>query len=192
MSKFKLYLLGLITLVAFPALALVALYFFAGQSLPEVLQLHRIMHIHTFYGFLWGIAFAVISGRIFNSPFFENELNKQKKVLLSLRLNFTDKVFLSFCAGFGEEVLFRSGVQHWLGIWITSVFFIAIHGYLNPKKWKLAIYGLFLIPFIISLGYALEPLGLWFCIAAHMAYDLVIFLSLKENEEQVFFRKVRL
>jgi membrane protease YdiL (CAAX protease family) len=178
-------------LLAFPALALTVLYFFAGKTPLHVLQLGRALHINTFYGFLWGIVFALISGKIFSHPFFEDDMNQQKKILLNLRLTFIDKAFLSFCAGFGEEVLFRSGVQHWFGIWVTSVFFIAIHGYLNPKKWKLSIYGLFLIPFIVSLGYALGPLGLWFCIAAHMSYDLVIFLSLKEEEEQVFFRKVK-
>lgn len=191
MPKFKLYILGLITLIVFPGLALVALYFFAGKHPIEVLQPGRIFHINTVYGFLWGAFFAVFSGTIFNKPQFEQELNKQKKMLLSLRLTIFDKVFLSFCAGFGEEVLFRSGLQHWAGIWMTSIFFIAIHGYLNPKRWRLAIYGLFLIPFIVSLGYALGPLGLWFCISAHMAYDLAIFISLKEEEEQVFFRKVK-
>lgn len=172
-------------------MALLVLYFFAGELPLEVLQPGRIVHINSVYGLLWGAFYALLIGICFDKPQFEQELAKQKKMLLSLRLNFFDKVFLSFCAGFGEEVLFRSGVQHWAGIWITSILFIAIHGYLNPKKWRLAIYGLFLIPFIVSLGYALGSLGLWFCIAAHFAYDLVIFLSLKEEEEQVFFRKVK-
>lgn len=117
-------------------------------------------------------------------------MKQQRNMILSLKLNFWDKVFLSFCAGFGEEILFRAGMQHWCGIWITSVIFIAIHGYLNPKKPKLAMYGLFLIPFIVSLGFALIPLGIWFCIAAHMSYDLILFLMIKEEEEQVFFKKV--
>ncbi len=191
MSKLRIYILGLLTLIVFPAVALTALYFFAEKTPLEVLEFPHFFHINSLWGFLWGVSFAFISGSLFNRPQFEQELNKQKKLLLSLRLTVPDKIFLSFCAGFGEEVLFRAGLQHWAGIWITSVFFIAIHGYLNPKKWRLAIYGLFLIPFIVSLGYALEPLGLWFCIMAHMAYDLVIFLSLKEEEEQVFFQKVK-
>ena len=192
MSKLKLYLLGLITLIVFPAAALIALYFIAGLSPLEVLQPDRAWHISTFYGLLFGGLFALMSGLIFSRPFFEQELGQQRKILLSFRLNVLDKLFLSFCAGFGEEVLFRAGIQYWCGIWITSVFFIAIHGYLNPRRWKLALYGLFLIPFIAALGYGFERYGIWFCITAHAVYDLVIFLSLgEEKEEQVFFRKVK-
>ncbi|MFN5417042.1 MAG: CPBP family intramembrane glutamic endopeptidase [Flavobacteriia bacterium] len=189
MSKTKIYLLGILTLVAFPLIALLALYFFAHKSPLEILQLNRVFHPYSILGIIWGVVFAYISMRMFSSPSFDVEMKQQRNMILSLKLNFLDKVFLSFCAGFGEEILFRSGMQYWCGIWITSIFFIAIHGYLNPKKPKLAIYGLFLIPFIVSLGYALGTLGLWFCIFTHAAYDLVLFASMKEEEEQVFFKK---
>jgi hypothetical protein len=98
-----------------------------------------------------------------------------------MNLNLVDKIFLSFCAGFGEEILFRVGVQHWLGIWITSILFIAIHGYLNPKKWRLSLYGILLLPFILSLGSWLSPMGIWFCIAAHFSYDLMLFISIDRD-----------
>lgn len=118
----------------------------------------------------------------FQSRIFEHEMQKQEKLILSLNLNTFDKFFLSFCAGFGEEILFRCGIQHWLGIWITSILFIAIHGYFNPKKWRLSLYGLLILPFILSLGYWLEPMGIWFCIAAHFGYDLMLFLSMNQKD----------
>ncbi|MBK7566807.1 MAG: CPBP family intramembrane metalloprotease [Bacteroidetes bacterium] len=41
-------------------------------------------------------------------------------------------LFLSFCAGVGEELLFRGAIQPWLGIWLTALLFI-FYTDLNPK-----------------------------------------------------------
>ncbi len=189
MNKKNLYLLGLLTSIGFPLIGISLLYFIEGVNWLSVLELENLVHPYTFLGLIWGVLFAFISSFFFSKNNEETDINQQRKLLLSLNLNFSDKVFISFCAGFGEEILFRSSLQYWLGIWITSVVFIAIHGYLNPKKPKLALYGILLIPFIASLGYALKPLSLWFCIAAHFSYDLILLLNLKEEEEQVFFLK---
>src|SRR5690606_18677537 len=131
------------------------------------LDFKSIVDPKTLLGLSWGFIFAVFSMFCFQSKIFSHEMQKQEKMILSLNLTIFDKFFLSFCAGFGEEILFRSGVQHWLGIWITSILFIAIHGYFNPKKWRLSLYVLLILPFILSLGFWLEPIGIWFCIAAH-------------------------
>lgn len=188
MSKIRIYILGLITLLAFPLAGLSALYFIAGIPPLKALDFNRFLSAYTLLGFLWGVFYAFFGSVIFSKKKDDVNIRKQQQLLLRMNLNFIDKVFLSFCAGFGEEILFRSSIQHWLGIWITSVVFIAIHGYLNPKKPVLALYGLLLIPFIVSLGYGLLSFGIWFCIAAHMSYDLVLFLSVKEEKEKVFFR----
>ena len=68
-----------------------------------------------------------------------------------MKITRTDALFISFCAGFGEEILFRTGMQHYLGILITSIFFVAIHGYLNPFNWRYSLYGLIVLPFILLL-----------------------------------------
>lgn len=179
--KQRIYLLGTITLLLFPLPALLALYYIDGIPVLQTLDFGNFFSLYSLAGLGWGVLFALIAIYCFQLKLFENELKKQEQIILSLKLNLFDKIFLSFCAGFGEEVLFRAGVQHWLGIVITSLLFIAVHGYFNPKNWKLSLYGLLLSPFIISLGYAYEHLGLWFCIAAHFAYDFVLFLEIKED-----------
>lgn len=191
MSKKTIYGLGLLTLIAFPVVGLVLLFFFKPQDLWAVFQLEKFFHPYTFFGLIIGLVFAKLSLIIFNSSFFASELNQQMKLIASLNLTIFDKFFLSFCAGFGEEILFRSSIQSFLGIWLTSIFFIAIHGYFNPKNGKISLYGLFLLPFILLLGYGLPWFGIWFCIAAHFSYDLLLFLSFRKEEEQVFFRKVK-
>lgn len=183
MTKKRIYILGIITLAVFPLPAIWALWFFKDLSPWEVIDLSSFLKWPTLLGLAWGILFALISIKFLHNKWFDQELQKQEQLISSMNLNVFDKVFLSFCAGFGEEILFRSGIQTWGGIWITSIAFIAIHGYLNPKKPRLSLYGLLLMPFILSLGYALEPLGIWFCIAAHFSYDLVLFLYVDEQDE---------
>lgn len=183
MTKKRIYILGIITLMVFPLPAIWALWFFKDLSPWEVIDLSSFLKWPTLLGLAWGVLFALISMKFLHNKWFDQELQKQEQLISSMNLTIFDKVFLSFCAGFGEEILFRSGIQTWGGIWITSIVFIAIHGYLNPKKPRLSLYGLLLMPFILSLGYALEPLGIWFCIAAHFSYDLVLFLYVDEQDE---------
>lgn len=179
--KTRIHFLGLITLLVFPIPALWALWYFKEINPWEVLDFNNLINPKTLLGLSWGMIYAVFSMSIFQLKIFGNELDRQEKLIQSMNLNLVDKIFLSFCAGFGEEILFRVGVQHWLGIWITSILFIAIHGYLNPKKWRLSLYGILLLPFIVSLGFWLTPMGIWFCIAAHFSYDLMLFVEIDKD-----------
>lgn len=191
MSKKIIYLLGIVTLLGFPILGMLILWFFSSINPIQVLDLCSIFKPSIFLGLFIGVVFAKISLILFNTSFFKEELSGQMKMILDLKLNFWDKIFLSFCAGFGEEILFRSSIQHYLGIWLTTFIFIAIHGYLNPKNWKISLYGLYLFPVILIMGAGFSTLGLWFSIAMHFSYDLILFMSIKEEEEGVFFKKYR-
>ncbi len=87
-----------------------------------------------------------------------------------------DAIFISFAAAFGEEILFRSGIQNYLGVIATSILFVDIHGYFSFKNPKISLYGLLVLPFILILGFGFVFYGLWFSIAAHFSYDLTLFL----------------
>jgi membrane protease YdiL (CAAX protease family) len=95
-----------------------------------------------------------------------------------MKLNYFDGFFLSVCAGVGEELLFRSGMQYYAGIWITSLFFVAIHGYFSIKKPLMSLYGLVVLPFILLISIGFNHFGLWFSIAAHFAYDMVLMFAI--------------
>lgn len=180
MSKTRIYLLGLITLLLFPAVGLVLWYYIVGENPLYLLTWSTFFKPASVFGLAFGALYAVFGLFLFRSELFKTELFKQRALVSSLKLNHVDRVFLSFCAGFGEEILFRVCIQSFLGIWLTSILFVAIHGYLNPKNKALFLYGLCLIPFIVALGYAYGSLGLWFCIMAHFAYDLVLFFNLRK------------
>lgn len=117
------------------------------------------------------------------SDIFDRSGINVEKIVRSMNLNLWDCIFISLCAGIGEELLFRSGVQFYLGpIW-TSIIFVAIHGYLNPRNWRVSIYGLIVLPFILVISYGFYEFGLWFSIAAHAAYDFVLFWIISNSTD---------
>ncbi len=101
-----------------------------------------------------------------------------------MNLSVFDAIFLSLCAGIGEELLFRGGMQFYLGPCLTSIIFVALHGYLNPFNWKQSLYGIVVLPLSFILGYGYEWYGLWFSIAVHFSYDLILFISFLFEEKQ--------
>ncbi len=87
--------------------------------------------------------------------------------------------YLSVCAGVGEEVFFRGALQPLLGIWITAVFFVAIHTYYSFKNWRKTFFGVLLTLFIAVLGFAAREYSLWHAIAGHFSYDFVLLMYLR-------------
>jgi len=176
-NKLKVYGMGLISLLLFPVPTFIYRHFWLKESFFQFLQVDKFFSVATLNGLAIGVGFAVLAMSLFSLPFFKDELKEQNELVAQLQLNYFDALFLSVCAGIGEELLFRAGIQIWLRPILTSILFIAIHGYFNPKKWKTAIYGLLLFPFILLLSYGYEKYGLWFSASAHFAYDWVIFNS---------------
>ena len=183
MSKFKLYLFGWITIILFPLPAYLCLWYFDNITFAQFLRLDQLLNIRTWIGVEFGIVYAFFALLILQSPVFEKLPNKVEKMIQDMNLTTFDAFFLSICAGVGEELLFRVGVQHYLGIWATSIIFVAIHGYINPMNWRKSLYGLIVLPFVLILAYGYEHFGLWFCIGAHFSYDFVLFLAITNKKE---------
>lgn len=161
------------------------MWYIEDTSLLELLQFENITYLKLGVGIEIGILYAFIALLLMNAPVFEKLPVRVETMVKNMKLSVWDCVFLSICAGVGEELLFRSGIQFYLGPLITSVLFVAIHGYLNPFNWRMSIYGLIVLPFILMISYGFEEFGLWFAIGAHFSYDLVLFLSMstKFNQE---------
>ena len=164
-------------MIIFPLPVVLFFYFAEGQELYEIFQIQKINLISIGYGLEFGIIYAFFASLLLKSPVFNKLPINLENLISSMKITRTDALFISFCAGFGEEILFRTGMQHYLGILITSVVFVAIHGYLNPFNWRYSLYGLIVLPFILLLSWGFEYFGLWFAIAAHFSYDVVLFWS---------------
>ena len=175
-------LFGWITLLLFPIPGFLLQFFFNDSSFLGFLDIESYSILHLFLGLELGVVYGFISYFFIKSPFFENLPNRIDHLVKAMRLKVHHGLFLSFCAAVGEELLFRAGLQSFLGPIFCSILFVALHGYLNPLNLRFSIYGLIVLPFILLISYGLEPFGLLFCIAAHFSYDAILFtFMIKED-----------
>jgi membrane protease YdiL (CAAX protease family) len=175
--------MGLATLLAFPLLAWPILYF-TNRHFGDlfVLPFHTLFEIPLFLsaGILFGLFIIWLS----ELPFFETAFKDYKNLLVGFKITRWRAVYLSVCAGVGEEIFFRGAIQPVVGIWITAIFFVAIHGYYSIKNWKKCFLGIMLTLFIGLLGWGARDFSLWHAIAGHFSYDLVLLLYLKRGNGQ--------
>ena len=99
--------------------------------------------------------------------------------------SFQEILFLSFCAGVGEEIVFRGMIQPWLGVLTTSFMFIALHGYLSFSSWPKVIFGLILFAVGTLLGILGAYVGLLAAIVAHILYDITAFQRIQAEYEEL-------
>jgi len=176
--KSKLYLLALVTLIGFPLLGWVILGFFEDSPLEVMTRSTSPIIWQVIIGILSGTMIGFLGRWIISRPRLREVGTKYARIISTLGISSAGIWFVSFCAGFGEELLFRGALQPLMGIWLTAVIFVAIHGYLNPFNWKISIYGLFMTIAIAGLGYMTEEIGIWAASSAHMMIDVVLFYYL--------------
>lgn len=147
------------------------------QWLQNQLSKQRLgIHWQLFIGLFFGGLSGFLAWRIIRFPFMRSVREKYGTLLQNLELNTFDIILVSFCAGVGEELLFRGIIQPYLGIWITAIIFVAIHGYLNPMDWRISVYGMFMTLIIAAIGYFAKDFGIITAITAHFTIDLVLLL----------------
>lgn len=176
--------MGLITLILFPLPTIFGLSYLENIPLHIIFDLSHFQSVPIVYGLELGIVYGFMALLFMRAPVFEEMPVRMEKIVESMHLNTWDALFLSICAGVGEELLFRSGVQFYLGPIITSILFVGIHGYLNPWNWRMSLYGIIVLPFIFLISYGFESFGLWFAVSAHTAYDFVLFLSMRNPKRK--------
>lgn len=103
------------------------------------------------------------------------------KTLSEAEFSFFDNAQISLFAGAGEELLFRGALQPLLGNTITSVIFIAIHGYFKFKKTGDIIFGAMMFTLSFTLGLLFEQVGLITAMIAHTMYDVVLLVLLQKK-----------
>lgn len=178
-----LWLMGVLTLIGFPLIAWPLLWF---QDIGWTALFHfNIIQIGTLLGMLsLGLFFGLFMIFLTEIPSFEKSLQHIRDRLAHLELNTFFVIFLSVATGIGEEVFFRGALQPFLGIYITSIIFVAIHGYFSFKNWTINIFGLLLFIFICFLGWMAENYSLWHAIVAHFSYDLVLLFYYKKMAQK--------
>jgi len=181
--KKTIYLLALFTLLGFPALGWLIHYFFSDEPIATVFEIRMNLFIQIAAGGLFGLISASAGWMIVRSKLMMPVRKKYEGLIGQFNLNTAGIIFISFCAGTGEELLFRGAIQPHLGVVITSIGFVALHGYLNPFDWRITIYGLYMTLVIAFIGWMYEEAGIYFCISAHTVIDVVLLYKLVKNEK---------
>ncbi|NNC84254.1 MAG: CPBP family intramembrane metalloprotease [Flavobacteriales bacterium] len=177
--------LGLLTLIGFPLLGMAIVKIFSDQPIQIMIRQTAPVWEQFAIGVPVGTLMGLIAHWLTEQPILKPSTRKYARMLGSLRLSTTEKALISVCAGFGEELLFRGAIQYFWGIWITAVFFVAIHGYLNIKDWRISIYGTVMTIFIAIMGYMHEWYGIWAAVAAHVMIDFVLLMRVQDQGPHV-------
>jgi membrane protease YdiL (CAAX protease family) len=181
----KILFFGWITLLIFPIPGFLLRLFIDDVSFLQFLEIDNIKVLPIGLGLELGFVYGFFAYLLMQAPFFDIVPLRIDKIVEEMNLKLYHGLFLSICAGIGEEFLFRAGMQHYLGIIFTSFFFVALHGYLNPMNWRFSIYGLIILPFIFAIAIGYQIFGIWFAIAAHFSYDAVLFTIMIKGNKNV-------
>lgn len=177
----------MLTLIIFPLIGWGLFWLVGEKNWLEVFQFKTPLIVQILLGGFVGLLTAIAAWEIIGMPFMKPVLDQFGPTITQLRLNHFLIVFISFCAGFGEELLFRASLQPFLGLLLTSILFIALHGYLNPWNWRISIYGVYMTIVILTLGWMFEEFGIYSAAIAHMAIDWVLLYKLNQQFKGSFF-----
>jgi membrane protease YdiL (CAAX protease family) len=184
MPKSKIYIMGFATLLGFPVIGITLIGFI--EENPWSFNFNWLSPENFFIQLLVGLGVGTLSGLIawgmINHKSFIQIKMKYGVLIHSFKMNTWEIIFISFCAGLGEEFLFRGIIQPYWGVWFTAIFFVAIHGYLDPRDKKMMIYGIVMTIVIGILGYLKIHLGLIAPMAAHFAIDVVLLYKLTTDK----------
>lgn len=173
--------LAIVTITLMPAVALIIDHYSDTVDLATLLVGFVPWWQQVAIGLVAGGIIAVLARLIVSSRLL-NHVNLQYAGMLGgFNLNMGEIILISLCAGVGEELLFRGAIQPLLGVFITSVIFVAVHGYLNPSNWRLSVYGIFMTAAISLLGIICNSYGLIAPIIAHTVIDVYLLYYLQKT-----------
>jgi membrane protease YdiL (CAAX protease family) len=181
MAKKNIYILGFATLLGFPAIGFVIVQFVEGSIFDFAWPMHKAVWMQLLSGTAFGILAGFMSWRFITDHRFTSVLNKYGPLIQQFKMSVPEMIFISLCAGIGEELLFRGVLQYYWGIWPTAILFVAIHGYLNPFDTKLSAYGIFMVLLIVVIGHLTSIFGLISAMAAHTFIDIVLIYKLSKH-----------
>src|SRR5690606_15773827 len=111
------FLLGVSTLLLFGLGGILIIEFVQDTSFFRVLTEGSTLSVQILVGVGVGVLSAAIALLVITRKFFKDEKDFYYGLISKLNLGYGGMVFLSLCAGIGEELFFRAGIQPLIGIW---------------------------------------------------------------------------
>ena len=167
---------SLLSGIAWVVLGAALIYFFHDQSFNELFQKGQTVLIQLFWGVLFGVIFGLAGWAMFKTPQLKSVLDDYSiiKMVKEFDLSNFQIVHISLVAGITEEFLFRAAIQPLIGIWLTSLLFIGIHGYIKLHSPVHFFFTLFTFLLSMMLGYLFIYSGIIAAMAAHAVYDMIV------------------
>lgn len=171
------------TIIGMPLVGYIIMYFFPNEDYVTHFIGLKPMWQQLLSGTLVGAGASFGAMIIIKLPFLREASSQYSGLLSSLRLTRSEKVYVSLCAGIGEEFLFRGVIQPLLGIWVTAVLFVGLHGYLNLRDWRISIYGLYMTAVVVLFGLLTIEYGLTSAVVAHTLVDILLLTGVKSGDQ---------
>lgn len=133
-------------------------------------------------GLASGCIFAAGALALIKIPSFKKILEEYAIIrqVREMNLSVNEMVYVSLIAGISEEILFRGAIQPVIGIWWTSLLFIAVHGYIRLNSVTHVLYSIFTFALSMILGVLFMHVGLISAMAAHFIYDVIVLYGIKK------------
>jgi membrane protease YdiL (CAAX protease family) len=168
------WFLGALTLIGFSSLAWFLMPY-TGITFAEFLKKPMSPWVQLIQGSAAGLVMALVAWLYIRTEYMKEVRKRYATLVMSMNPGIVGVLFLSFCAGVGEELFFRGFMQPMIGIWPTSFLFVLIHGYLSPSNVRLTVYGIYMVIVFAFIGYGCREWGIFFAMAAHFMIDVVMF-----------------
>jgi CAAX protease family protein len=179
LSRHSFFIMALVTLFGFSIVGLLIIETFHDFSIWQVIAFGSPWPYQILRGLVFGTVAAACMIWMIGTPLLVEARNFFSELISDANLKMPDLLFLSLAAGIGEEILFRAALQPFLGIWLTALIFVALHGYLNPMNLQMSIYGVLMVIISAGLGYLFEYIGIFAAMSAHFIIDLILFIYFK-------------
>lgn len=164
-------------------LGVLLIYFFQDETFYEVVTRGSELWIQITAGSIIGALFGWMGVLMMKQPNLRAAVDEYAimKQVKELKLTPIQVGIVSIIAGVTEEILFRAAIQPLLGIWVTSILFIAIHGYIKFGSFPQIIFTLFTFFLSVLLGLLYIHYGVIAAMAAHALYDFIVLYKLSKE-----------
>lgn len=177
-NKKTIFILAIATLVVFGGLGVIIIPYARKMDFADFFSGAEKYWLQITVGILFGIITAKAGWQIVELPMLKKTKAFFSGLIKPLNLDTTQIVLISLCAGIGEELFFRGAIQPMLGVWMTAILFVLLHGYLNPFDMSLTMYGIYMVLVIGVLGLMTEHFGILTAIVAHTLIDIILLREL--------------
>lgn len=176
--------LATLTLLGFSSIGFLIIHFTGDRSSIDILIGQKAFWLQGLVGIGAGLVISFIAHYIISRPWMVPVNEKYSSLIAPIKLRPWDVLYVSLCAGIGEEVLFRGAIQPLIGVIFTAVVFVALHGYLNPKDARISVYGGFMVLAMIGIGILCDTVGIISTMIAHTIIDIYLLTYLNKAGQE--------